>query len=417
MKNEQLYNQITRLVKSIYHGQYYRDHLHSTTGKLVETWRNQEIADLAVEIYKINKEVQMEGSRVDLFPFVPSEEKTAIDKEFVLLVKPEVTNTDEFEKSAFKSEPESTPLSGEDMFVVEILYVALTSILTTNLQVWGISIIGWEALRRENLVSRHFAEMERVARYGLQAPELSNRLAYLKKESPYAIQTELGAYQAKEKGYWDDYIQTEWHNQLSPDRYDEENSKTDNIASGVFFIPSSEYAKDFRRNISTYNGFYPFMKDFYERSGSSIIAFLVRSRPRFSESWSEIENYIVGGIIKRSPNFTLRGEIYYHHQRWGLKQFNNAQNGFECSRGILESVRSMLLWAGLPEALSGIASTIGGQKLLESGFNERQIKWMLSNPEVTYKENKSLLFDLLRYKENQEAISVLREIPEVKKKK
>jgi hypothetical protein len=155
------------------------------------------------------------------------------------------------------------------------------------------------------------------------------------------------------------------------------------------------------------NGFHPRQLEHYTAKGRSIVAFTLVG----NLEWSEARNRFVGKTNPQNAEpGSIRRVLLENKDRYGLQTINSSWNGVHLSAGPVESLVELIRYNSDFEndTILKPSDFVFG-KLLTECFNAETLGKIIENQTILFRGKKESIFDITEEKNNDEALSILKE--------
>ncbi len=252
-----------------------------------------------------------------------------------------------------------------------------------NINITGLSVIGYEYLKKYNIIEEHYGVINMVAKNGTKV--LTSH--------PKKIFQENFNIDIKDAEVYGGFEFLENYSSFNTNSLNDlwESGNRVKLAPGIY----CEKHRIDEKEIYILNGFNPFQLSFFTEKDRYIIVFSLST----DTDWSVLRNEMIGIT---NPYKALKGSL--RSDLLNLKDtlkidINPGQNGVHLSAGPIEALAELVrFFSTLTENRLEYAETQIGRYLISKGFSPQDLIKMVSNCKVLYNNENQYLFDITEEK-------------------
>ncbi|WP_151736048.1 hypothetical protein [Paenibacillus tengchongensis] len=236
-------------------------------------------------------------------------------------------------------------------------------------------------LKEHKLIELQYSILNKGAKQGLDGYTESYRKVV---EQEYKDRTIIGAYP---------FLQT--HTNISEETLEKNAHKVGShkIGNGTYML----LFEDDTRKYGIINAFHPHQVLHFNKEEHAILTFDCSSNTDYHVLTSELIGVFNPSLAKKD---SLRGFIYSHQEKLGLKNVGVFLNGFHISPSPLEGMfATMRYFTNENNRPVSVGETNLGLKLIDSGFSEEQILQLSKNPYVWFEGSEQSIYDIAEDKD------------------
>ena len=172
-------------------------------------------------------------------------------------------------------------------------------------------------------------------------------------------------------------------------------------------LRSGFYIQEYRisgRHVILVNGFHPSQLSFFTDPTHKITLLLLHS----DTNWHDLKYDMVGDTFPENAKVdSIRGELYNHHERYGLKEVTVANNMVHLSAGPFEAMFEVYNFLhAIPSLNFDVPHTNMGRLMHAKGLTDADIEACLNNPVTTVAGEDVDLFTLTEDTNSNDAIDL-----------
>lgn len=294
----------------------------------------------------------------------------------------------------FFIKPEITMASNQIKFN-DILDMILGKITIFGLRIKNINVLSASYLEKYNIIAQHYGVINQIATNA--AANLSETAkTNFQKQYGKTIEkcTILGGVEFLEK--------YPVFNPLSLD-YLWQNKENKKLAGGT-------YCEDIKLDgevVYLINAFHPRQLLHFTEQGRSIVVFTLEG----DLDWSDARNNLIGATDPvKAAEGSIRRTLLENKANFGLPEVSQGMNGVHLSAGPVEGLIELIRYNSNFSQKNQIKDfrDFSFGKLLADNFTEDQIKYILSNPNVSVEGKVVSVFDLTEEQNSYEAVDKLK---------
>lgn len=284
--------------------------------------------------------------------------------------------------------------AAEHGHVQDIVELGLKELQDYHVTIAGVLLLSGRRLEELEIMDRHYGYINRLSK---QASKV------LHDEDFQHIYEELGITSGSEK-----YQVLGGHEFLQRFQdYDANRlrelwaSKHSHKLRSGFYIQEYDIAS---QQVILVNGFHPSQLAFFTDPSHKIILLLLQS----DTNWHDLKYDMVGDTFPENAKVTsIRGELYTHHERYGLKEVTVSNNMVHLSAGPFEAMfEGYNFLHAMPTLHFNLMNTNMGRLMHAKGLTDADVDTCLQNPVVTIEGEEVDLFTATEDKNSNEAIEV-----------
>lgn len=305
---------------------------------------------------------------------------TPVEKnnQFLFFIKPEIT------------------INNPAIRLHDIIHFMLQQIEKYKFVIERINVLSGRYMKDYNIIAQHYGVINQISRNAKESiSDSAKKRFYEIYEKPFDEAPLWGSLE-----FIDKYP---CFNALSLD-YLWQNSPTEKLAGGT-------YSQQLRLDADTVflvNGFHPRQLEHFTKPGHSIVTFTLSG----DMDWQTARRAFIGATSPQNAQTgSLRNLLLHQKEKFGIPVISASKNGAHLSAGPLEALVELLRYNSdfsKDENTVSIHDFSFGKLLLQH-FSEKQIKYILSNPNIQYQNQTISVFDLTEEKNSEQALELLKQ--------
>ncbi len=309
------------------------------------------------------------------------------------LIRPFDFNTEQQNELVFFFKPGCFN-AAEHGHVHDIVELGLKELQDYNVTISGILLLSGSRLEELEIMDRHYGYINRLSK---------RASTILHAEDFQHIYDELGLTSETEK-----YEVLGGHEFLQqfPD-YDADRLQSLWISKHSHKLRSGFYIQEYEisgRYVIIVNGFHPNQLAFFTAPTHKIVLLLLHS----DTNWHDLKYDMVGDTFPQNAKVdSIRGELYNHHERYGLKEVTVSNNMVHLSAGPFEAMFEVYNFLHTIPALNfDVSHTNMGRLMHAKGLTDADIERCLKNPVAMIDGKDVDLFTLTEDNNSNNAIAL-----------
>lgn len=261
-----------------------------------------------------------------------------------------------------------------------IVDMALTKLQTYRVAISGVLLLSGKRLEELEIMDRHYGYINTLSK---QASNI------LHQEDREHIYQELGI-----TSHFERYVVLGGHEFLQRfPTYDHRSlhemwiSKHSHKLRSGFYI--QQYDVDGQQVILV-NGFHPSQLAVFTNPAHKIVVMLVHA----DTDWHALKYDLVGDTFpERAKPDSIRGELFAHHERYGVRDVTVSNNMVHLSAGPFEALFELYnFFHALPAANFALPSTNMARRMISAGASAQDVQRCLTNPKTSINGHETDLF-------------------------
>jgi hypothetical protein len=284
--------------------------------------------------------------------------------------------------------------AAEHGHVQDILALGLRELQAYNVMVAGILLLGGSRLDALEIMDRHYGYINRLSKHASrilhpeEIPQISAALGLTSASGQYQV---LGGHEFLQRfpEYDAARLQALW------------TSKHSHKLRSGFYVQEYTVAE---QHVILVNGFHPNQLAFFTEPTHKIALLLLQA----DAEWHTLKYAMVGDTFpEHASAASIRGELYRHHQRYGLNEVTVSNNMVHLSAGPFEAMFEIHNFLhAIPTLNFDVTRTNMARLMRAKGLTEKDIDRCLSNPTATIGGEEVDLFTLTEDKNSGDAIDL-----------
>lgn len=274
-----------------------------------------------------------------------------------------------------------------------IVEMAMTKLNAYNVSISGVLLLSGTRLDELGIMDRHYGYINKLSK---QASTILTEEDFGKVQNSLEISSDF-----------EEYLVLGGHEFLQKfDSYDDNNldelwssKKSVKLRSGFYL---QQYEIDNQKAILI-NGFHPGQLAYFTNPAHKIVLFLLHS----DTDWANLKWDLVGNTFpENAKEESIRGELFKHHDTYGLKNVSIANNIVHLSAGPFEALFEINNFLHeTPSSNFELSSTNMFRLMKEKGLSEKDVTRCLSNPVGRVDDSKIDLFTHTEDKNSHPALA------------
>jgi hypothetical protein len=298
--------------------------------------------------------------------------------QFLFFLKPEVTET--YESGGF----------------ADALDISLEGIAHFGLSIETINVLSGAYLGEHDVIAAHYGVINQLAR---------DAKAHLSHDAREHFTTTYGV-QADDANIVGGLEYLDTRPECSQESLEERwtSAAHTKLAGGTYCGVLQEDGQD----LYLINGFHPGQLSQFTGKGRTIVVMALRGDTKWAAARSE---FIGATNPEEAREGSLRQRFWARRESWRADELSGGRNGVHLSAGPVEGLVELQRFGtdySLGEARP-VTDFVFGKQLAQA-FNEPQIAWILSNPDLEYKGHQASIFDHTEEMDGSDAMALLREV-------